>query len=180
MTEPTVLVAGDTWRWDRNDLSEYPASTWILTYFLLRTGRQIVITATANGNFFRVNVPASVTATYPAGVYNWHAYVSRGVERFKVDEGTLEIKPNYAAQTTGFDARSDVKKILDAIEAALLGRATADQMSYSIGGRSISKIPITELIAFRDRFRIEYQREIDAEKIKNGLGTGKKILVRFT
>ncbi|MBT9175411.1 MAG: hypothetical protein DDT22_01087 [candidate division WS2 bacterium] len=179
MTEPTVLTAGDTWRWDRTDLSDYPASAWTLTYFLLRAGRQITITATAVGNFFRVSIPAATTATYPAGIYRWHAYVSRGTERFKVDEGTLEIQLNYAAQTAGFDTRSEVKKILDAIEAALLGRATADQMSYSIGGRSISKIPIAELITFRDKFKIEYQKEIDVEKIRNGLGTGKKIHVRF-
>ena len=31
-TEPTSLRAGNTWQWRREDLSDYPASTWTLTY----------------------------------------------------------------------------------------------------------------------------------------------------
>lgn len=180
INEPLVLVAGDTWQWDRKDLTDYPASVWTLKYYLLKTDKQIVITASANGDYFRVNVPATVTATYPSGTYRWHAYVSNASgERYKVDEGNIEIKPDFASQIIGYDSRSEVKKILDAVEAALLGRATKDQLSYSIGGRSISKIPISELLKFRDKFKIEYQRELEAEKLEKNLSTNKKILVRF-
>jgi len=178
--EPLVLVAGDTWQWIRDDLSNYPASIWTLTYYLLKSDKQIVITATADGDYFRVDVPATETATYPEGTYRWHAYVSNASgERYKVDEGNIEIKPNFAALLSGYDSRSEVKKILDAVEAALLGRATKDQLSYSIGGRSISKIPIIELLKFRDKFKVEYQRELEAEKLEKNLSTNKKIIVRF-
>jgi len=177
--EPLSFVAGDTVKWDREDLSNYPASIWTLKYYFVKTNEQIVITASANGDHFRVVVAASVTANYSVGIYKWNAYVSKGTERYKVDEGTLEIKADYAAQTTGYDSRSHVKKTLDAIEAVIEGRATQDHLSYSIAGRSIAKISPEELIRWWSFYKQQYQRELDAERIANNLGTSKKILTRF-
>ena len=177
--EPSTIIAGDTWQWDRRDLSDYPASSWTLKYYLLKADKQIEIIASANGDYFRVVVAASVTANYPAGIYKWNAYASKGTERYKVDEGTLEIKADYAAQTTGYDDRSHVKKTLDAIEAVIEGRATQDHLSYSIAGRSITKISPEELIRWWSFYKQQYRKELDAERIANNLGTSKKILTRF-
>ena len=179
LNEPLTLVAGDTVSWDRKDLSNYPSSVWTLKYYFVKTNEQIIITASANGDYFRVVVAASITTNYPAGIYKWNAYVSKGTERYKVDEGTLEIKTDYAAQTTGYDDRSHIKKTLDAIEAVIEGRATQDHLSYSIAGRSIAKISPEELIRWWSFYKQQYQRELDAEKIRNGLVTSKKILTRF-
>jgi len=179
LNEPLTLVAGDTVRWDREDLSNYPASIWTLKYYFVKTNEQIVITASANGDYFRVVVAASVTANYPAGIYKWNAYVSKGTERYKVDEGTLEIKADYAAQTTGYDDRSHIKKTLDAIEAVIEGRATQDHLSYSIAGRSIAKISPEELIRWWSFYKQQYRKELDAERIAGNLGTSRKILTRF-
>jgi len=178
--EPFSVVAGDTWQWDREDLTDYPASEWTLEYYLVKSGKQIKIIASAQGNYFRVNVPATTTANYPAGVYKWNAYVSKGSDRFKVDNGTLEVKQNYATQIDGYDDRSHVKKVLDAIEAVIEGRATQDHLSYSIAGRSISKMSPDELIRWWSFYKQQYQKELDAEKIANKLGTSKKVLTRFS
>ena len=177
--EPSTIIAGDTWQWSRRDLSDYPASSWTLEYYLLKADKQIKITATADGDYFKIVIAASTTAAYPAGVYRWNAYVSKDTERYKVDEGTIEIKPNYAAQTTGYDTRTHIKKVLDAIEAVIEGRATQDHLSYSIAGRSIAKISPEELIRWWSFYKQQYQKELDAEKIASNLGTGRKILTRF-
>jgi len=174
-----MLRAGDTWKWQRDDLSSYPASEWTLKYYLLKTGKQIVITASADGNNFKIEVSASVTKDYPAGDYTWIAKVSKGLEEYTVDTGIIEILPDLVAATLGYDTRSHVKKVLDAIEAVLEGRATKDQMSYSIAGRTLALTPIEDLIVLRDRYKIEYMHEVNAERIKKDLQTTGKVLVRF-
>jgi len=173
------LRAGDTWKWRRDDLVSYPASEWTLKYYFLKAGKQIVITAVADGNSYKVEVSKTETKDYPAGIYGWIAKVSKGNEEYTVDTGTVEILPDLASAATGYDTRSQTKKILDAIEATLEGRATKDQQSYSIAGRTLSKIPIPDLIVLRDKYRIEYEKELKEERIRNNLATRGKVFVRF-
>ena len=49
----------------------------------------------------------------------------------------------------------------------------------SIAGRSITKMSLDELLAARDKYRIEYANEIKLEKIAAGLGHRGKIKMRF-
>ncbi len=179
-TEPTEIIVGDTLKWRREDLtSNYPASAgWALTY-ALRGPQKINITASADGDYFEVNVTAANTADYKAGDYWWSAYVTKGAERYQIDSGTLKIISNLSAIGDTYDGRSHAKIVLDAIEAVIAKRATKDQMGYSIAGQSLSKTPIADLLLLRDRYKIEYQRELDVEKIANGKATGNRILSKF-
>lgn len=178
-TEPQEIRAGDTIKWRREDLSSnYPASSWTLKYYFLKTGKQIIITTSADGEYFSIVVSKTTSAAYPSGVYSWLAKVSKGTEEFTVDEGTIQILPDLVAAATGYDSRSHVKKVLDAIEAAVEGRATRTDLAYTIQGRSISHIPPAELIKWHSHYKQLYKSEQDAEKIKNGLGR-RKILTRF-
>jgi len=157
--EPTEITAGDTWTWSRS-LSDYLASdSWTLSYALVNVDNLITITATADGDDHLVEVAAATTAGYAPGSYNWQAYVIKSGERYQVDSGVLEVKPNFAEQTAGYDGRSHVKKVLDALDALIEGKATSDQLAYSIAGRSISKMSPEELIKWRDLYAGRYQRE---------------------
>lgn len=176
--EPNLIYAGDTLKFTKS-LSDYPATIWTLKYFFLKSGVQITFTASASGNNYIIEIAASTTAAWKVGTYNWIAYVSTLTERHQVGTGTVEIKPNLEALTTGYDARSHVKKVLDAIEALLEGRATADVMSYAIAGISISKMTPEELIKWRDIYKADYLRELKAEKIKQGLNITNNIYVRM-
>lgn len=176
--EPQLIVAGDTVNWTRT-LADYPAPTWVLTYTLINGTDKETVTAVASGTDHQVAVSASTTAGWSAGIYSWTASVVNGSERFTVDSGTIEVKPDLAA-ATNYDTRSHIKKTLDAIEAVIEQRASKDQESYTINGRSLSRTPLEDLLKMRDQYRTEYQREVDAEKIANGLGTGRRVLTRFT
>ena len=68
---------------------------------------------------------------------------------------------------------------MDNIEAVLENRATQDQMSYSIAGRSLSRMSVPDLLTFRDRYKTEYNEEIKRARIKNNQDTGNTIKVRF-
>lgn len=175
--EPIEIVAGDTLQWKRNDLSDYPSSTWTLTYYLVGSTKY-TITATADGTGYKIEVSSTTTATWTPGNYWLEGFVSKTGERYQIFYGTVKIRPNLEAQTT-YDGRSHCKKVLDAIEAVIEGRASKDQMSITLTGRSISRIPISELLILRDRYRAEYNAERKAEKIRRGEDTGYKVAVRF-
>jgi hypothetical protein len=189
-TEPEKITAGDYVQWKRTasgfsiPTGDVPKASdgWVLTYALVSSGKSISITAaTHETDDFLVTLTASVTAAYTAGVYSWQAYLTKSStsERYMVDSGELQVLPNFAAQTKGYDGRSYVKQVLDALEAKLLGRASKDQEAMVVGGEIIKMIPLTEIVRLRDQFKMAYENEQAAERIANGLGTGKQVLVRF-
>ena len=60
------------------------------------------------------------------------------------------------------------------------GRAENGIESYSIGGRSINKIPLQELRKLYERYADDVRREEQAERLLNGRRSGKNIGVRFS
>lgn len=183
-TEPPEILAGDTLQWTKN-IFDYPATDgYTLKYRLINAAGKIDITAAASGADHAVSVTAAITAAYTAGTYTWTSFVEKGagasLERYTIATGTIIVKPSLATQAAGLDTRSHVKKVLDALEAAIEGRATRTDLTYSIAGRQIQHMDHAQLMKARDLYKTEYARELRAERIKQGLGGGGKVLVRFT
>ncbi len=180
-TEPTVFTAGDTVQWTRSDLGDYPATTWTLTYTFYNISKSFSVTATASGTGFAVTIAKATTAGYTAGDYKWDAYVTDGTSRYKVDSGYCTVKADTGALTggTGYDYSSTIKKIFDAIEAVIYGRASKDQSSYTIAGRTLERTPIADLIRLRNFYKSELERELAAEAIERGDAPKGKIRIRF-
>ena len=176
MNIPTSFTAGDTLEFS-DSLSDYPASSgWVLSYVLVKDGSQISMSSTADGDDHSFSIPATTTANYSPGTYHWKAFVTNAPERYTVDSGVIEIEQDFTTQAQGFDDRSHVKKTLDALESVLEGKASADVASYSIGGRSLSKMTPEELLSWRDKYRAEYH----SEQVANGNSVqSRKVRVRF-
>jgi hypothetical protein len=187
-TEPEKITAGDLVQWKREaaglsiPTGEVPKASagWALTYALVKSGVRIAITAASSGDDFLVTLSAATTAVYTAGVYQWQAYVTKTTERYLVDSGSIEILPNFAAASSGYDARTHVKKVLDALEAKLEGRASKDQEQMVVGGMVVGMMPIHRLLEWYSMYKASYENEQAAERVANGLGTGKNIFVRFS
>jgi len=196
--EPFEIIIGDTLSWTRlygdvtyidadGDVTECPASDgWTLKYSYAapEASAAFSITASADGDDYLVAVTAAATALYVASDnYSWVAYVEKGagatIERHQIDKGSCKVKGGYASYVAAFDNRSHAKIVLDAIEAVLESRATMDQMSYTIAGRSLGRTPIADLLRLRNMYKYEYEAELAAENIGSGLDSGRKILVRF-
>ncbi len=181
--EPAELTVGDRWMWKRQDLGAgYPPATYSLKYSLRLGGAgttEVEIAATGSGSDYLVEVPSATTAAYTAGTYAWQAYITRtsDAQRILVGTGTVTVVANRDASTA--DPRSHARKVLAAIEAVIESRATKDQEEYSIAGRSLRRTPLEDLIVLRDRYRADVQAEDRAERIKNGLNGGGRILVRM-
>lgn len=178
---PEKFAAGDSLSWKKS-LGDYLASDgWVLTYALVNSSALIEITGTASGDDHLIELSAATTAAYTAGEYKYQAYATSAAlsERYKVDEGTVTIRPNFATQSTGYDDRTHVKKVLDALEAVILGKASKDQLSYSIAGRSISRLSPSEILEFYNEYRERYAREQRIERRRRGKATGGQIKARF-
>lgn len=178
-TEPSEVVAGDTARWLKA-LSDYPPSDgWALSYALVVSGVRLTIAASDYGDGRHyVNVAAATTAAWAVGIYDWQAYVTHSGtgERYTVGSGILQVQPGFAAAASGYDGRSHARRMLDAIEASLEGRADAGQLELIgqvLGDRSVTRNPEI-LLPWRDRYRAEVQSELAAA----GISVGGTIAVR--
>ena len=184
--EPSTLVLGDYWAWKRDDLADtYPIGSYALTYeFHEDSGgggsHKFTLTATEANDTYYIEAASSSTTSYTVGDYIWEAYITKTADsnRVMVDSGRTTITQNLA--DTNADLRSHAKKVLDNIQAVIEGRASIDQSSMSIAGRSLSRMSVDELMTFRDRYKAEYLKEIKLARIRNGQGTGNTPKVRFT
>lgn len=162
---PPELYAGDSFAWIRT-LTGYPASTWALTYYFRNGTDSFNVVASAVGDIHSISVSGSDTGDYKAGRYRWHARVSDGSTVTTVEDGWLQVKPDPTKSNT--DWRSHARKMLDAIELALEGQATKQQLdliSYTIGGTVNVNRDRELLMKWRDK----YARELLTED--GGAGT---------
>ena len=180
--EPEFFISGDTVKWTRSDLTDYPPDTWTLTYEFYNAITSETVTAAQYlaTTAYLITIPLATTATFTPGDYKWNARVTDGTEEFTIDFGTFTIKSDVAALGgAALDDRTNTKKVLDALDAMMLGKASKDQMGYTIAGRRLDRLLPSELILWRDKYSRMYQSELVAERIKQGKSSGRKVLVRF-
>lgn len=174
------LRAGTTWAWRRDDLSNYPASAgWTLVYHFKNANAYFDVTASADGDAYAVTVAKATTAALTAGDYDWVALVDDGSESHEIDRGRVSVLPDYSAAET-LDGRTWARQMLDAIDACLLNRATTDQLDLiksAMGDRSIDR---AGLMGLRTKIQSEVNREENAERMRQGLGSRNSLLVRFS
>lgn len=178
--EPLSLRAGDTWEWRREDLADYPAPTWVLTYRFKNEAGGFEIVAAADGAAHAVSALAATTAGYAAGVYAWVAKVTSGAVVHTVDSGTFEVLPNLfaGAATLANDQRSHARKMLARIEAALEAFELGVK-SYEIAGRQLTRRDTPELLVMRDKYRAEVRNEDAVQALAAGLPNPRMARVRF-
>ena len=180
---PYEFYSGDTVLFEIDNLhTDYPNTEYTLTYkFRLESNGSTTfsVDATTSGNNYLVTLSATATASYTAGKYNFIAYVTRNSDnaRVTIDRGMVEVKPNLASSTS--ETRSHAKKMLDSIESLLEGKATKDVASYSIAGRSLNKMSVSELLEWRNYYRAEYNRELQKQRNENEDGSGSTIKISF-
>jgi hypothetical protein len=182
--EPYEVYAGDTFRWNKKIDDYTPADGWALSYsFRSVTGTGFDISASANSSndAWEITVAAATTANYTTGEYNWQAYVTKSGERYVVDNGVTQIYRNLNALSTSAttDLRTHAKLMISKIQSVLEGRMDADIENYSIGGRSINKIPVSELVDILHRYEEKLDKEERKRRLANKHGSGRLIKARF-
>jgi len=185
---PSVITAGTTVNWEDTSATvgfdqTATSADWTLTYYLRSavSGAHTAI-GSAHNNNWRFTISASDSESFNEGDWSFQAVVSKGSEKFKLGKGgTFKVKQSFAYTGTNpgvIETRSENKKARDNIEAAL--RKFADGMQeYSIAGRVYKRVNIPDLHVELHRLNAEILKEDDAEKISQGLGSGRHFFVRF-
>lgn len=158
---PAQLVAGDAWAWRADGFATvYPSPDYALTYHLTPAsgGAPIPAAVAPDAAGMAVSVPAATTAGAAPGPWRWTLTVRRAADaaRVTIAAGQFQVWPDL---TTGGDTRSQARRLLDAINAVLEKRISADVENYSIEGRALTRTPLEVLRVTRARL----MREVAAE-----------------
>lgn len=180
---PATVYVGDTFKWRLrtvvNGEHRDPADSWVLTYELRNSNAIYTLTGTDNGDGYHlINVLAATTAAYASGVFHYQAAVTKGAERYIVERGQICIEPDFAQQSEE-DHREWAQIVLDAIESVMKGKATSDELSYSIGGRSLSRMSWGELIEARSKLQAEVRAANQASAVAKGFAPSGIIRTRI-
>jgi hypothetical protein len=182
-TEPVTVVVGDFIQWKRTDLgTDYPNNLYTATYVARITGggsNEITLTGTASGEDYLFTVESEDSADFAPGYYHWQLEIVRNSDsnRIVVDRGVFTAIVDLDVNQS--DPRTHAEIMISKIESLLSGKADADVSSYSIAGRSLTKLSFSELVEARDYYKREYQKEVIAERIRRGKSTGATVKVRF-
>jgi len=180
---PETIIIGDYLLWKRTDLvSDYPLATHSMEYVARITGggsTEIKVAATESNGTYVFEVDSVTSATFVAGFYHWQLEVTETASsnRVVIERGTFTAVEDL--DVNGADPRTHAEIMIGKIESILQGKADADVSSYSINGRSLTKMSFQDLIDARDFYRKEYAKERQKERALAGENTGATILVRF-
>lgn len=174
---PLNIRIGDTTLWTEGD-STYPAPTWTVQYFFTNKDSHFEsVASVANGADHDIVIN---TAELEEGEYAYVRKVTDGSDTFTVEEGSVTVLPDLAADQAGVDRRGYAETALANIEAMLAGKASKDQTSYSLNGRALSRYSPDELREWRGSLRAEVRDLKDKARIKRGGKSHSHVSSRFS
>lgn len=181
--EPLEIVVGDFLQWKRSDLvQDYPLASYSAQYVARITGggnTEVILPATETGGTYLFTVSSATSADFVPGFYHWQLEViqTSTTNRIVVDRG--EFTAIVDLDINGSDPRSHAQIMIGKIESILQGKADSDVGSYSIAGRSLTKMSFAELMDARDIYKAEFNREVIKDRVRRGKSTGATVKVRF-
>jgi len=178
-TEPDTFIAGDSVSWTRSS-ADFPSTDgWTLYYYFTANGQStITVTCTASSPDYLATISPAASTAFSASLWFWTARVTNGTDTHTIATGRTTVTVNPATSTA--DPRSLTKRTLDAIQSAILGAASKDELSMSVDGLALSYRSLDELSRLEVRYQARYNRELGAERQARGLRDGSVINTRFT
>ena len=186
---PDLIYAGDTVIFDVPAFKDaigtsIDSGTYTLNWYA-RTNTAsegATITGVAEGDGWRITVPSATTAGFDAGLWTWQAIATYSSTQYTAGRGQFTVKAtaSYSGTPGAFDDRSRAEIDLSYVEAAIRTLSQGGMVQeYSIGGRSLRRYKMTELLELRSTLQNEVAMERRREKIRQGLGNPGLAKVRF-
>lgn len=184
MNVPALIYSGDTVRWNEPATPDYSSTaSWVATFSMRHaTGNDaLTVTGVADGaGGWNFTLTAVQTAQLHVNGHWWQITVTKAAERYTLGTGELTVKANIPAAGNTYDGRSQAQTDLDAVRAAMRARiAGGEVQEYSIGNRSLKKMPMADLIALETKLKADVARENRADRLAKGLNSGRSVFVRF-
>jgi len=186
---PNLIYAGDTVVFDVPAFKDaigtnINSGTFTLTWYArTNTANEgATVVGAAEGTGWRVTIPAAMTTGFDAGLWTWQAIATYSTQQYTAGRGQFTVKASakYAGSPGAFDDRSRAEIDLSYVETAIRTLAQGGMVQeYQIGGRSLRRYKMAELLQLRDDLKSEIAMERKAEKIRQGLGNPGLAKVRF-
>jgi hypothetical protein len=185
---PSTLAKGDSFTWKDDptvdNLGNALDSSGYTLKYAIRGAVSLNLTASTDGPGWQTAISTTQSGTLTAGTYFWQAYVVDNpvspTKRITIGSGQLKITDDVTAASTGYDGRSQIQKDLEAVQSAMRAIISGGAVqNYMIGGRSVQKMQMGDLITLESKLKYELKREQKADLIKNGLGNPHNLFVRF-
>ena len=185
---PSSFMAGDTVRWripaGVNYLNESVTNTDYTCTAYLRfnaSGEAKAIVGTAFNDGWEFVITSASTSTMDAGNWRFQIRADKSDDKVSLYEGQVEVKAQlvYTGTPGAFDGRTQAEIDLDSVQAAIRTIVSDKAKSYSIGGRSFTRLDLSELRERESQLKAEVVRERKANMIANGLGNPHSLFVRF-
>ena len=186
---PNLIYAGDTVVFDVPAFKDaigttIDSSTYTLTWYA-RTNTAsegATVVGVPEGTGWRITVSAATTTGFDAGLWTWQAIATYSTLQYTAGRGQFTVKASakYAGTPGAFDDRSRAEIDLSYVETAIRTLAQGGMVQeYAIGGRSLKRYKMSELLQLRDELKNEIAMERKAERIRQGLGNPGLAKVRF-
>lgn len=189
MTVPARIQAGDTIAWVEPaavDLAGAAATsaTWTLTVYLRFNAASEAATVTGTARTdggWNVTIPAATTGGFDPGTWSWQTTITSGATVITIGTGSTLVAPSlaYAGSAAAFDGRSQARKDLDAVQAAIRAIVAKGAKQYTIGTRSYTAQDLGQLMQREAELKTIVAREDAAQKVAAGLGDPRNLFVRF-
>lgn len=178
-TEPVRVFSGDTIKWKRS-FSDYSSASYDLHYRLIGEVNQL-LTAAADGTGFLVTVSNTASFAWLPGTYRLIGYVEKSddSERYNVYEGDLEVLLDPATVADGHETRSFWRQVRDNLREIIKGKAKQADSSYTIAGRSVSKMSWQEVLEAYNMAAEMVKQEDAEDKARRGEFTSNLVGIRF-
>ena len=155
---PKLVYAGDTVIFDvpafTNSVgTQIDSGTYTLKWYA-RTNTNhegATITGTAQGDGWRITVPAATTTDFDAGTWTWQAVATYSSEQYTAGRGQFTVKATavYSGQPGAFDDRSRAEVDLEKVETAIRTLASGGMVQeYTIGGRNLKRYKMASFCSF--------------------------------
>ena len=156
--EPSELLTGTSWEWDRHVSEALPSEGWTLTYEFTGPGAIDTIQAVSSseGDYYEVREDKDFSDRFAGGMYEVSAFVTNGTDRHLIWRGRIYVRDVTADELS---TRSHSERVFAAIKDAIEGRITTDTQSFAINGRAFSQIPIEECQRLRGLYAAMVCRE---------------------
>ena len=126
MNIPSTLRVGDTTSWRDEPLLvdgvRVDSSMYTLKHILVGPSAPVTLTAVSDGGGWKTQLTIEQANALTAGDYSWQAVIETSGERLTVGSGQLNVLPNLANATQGFDGRTLAEKALADAEARFFVR----------------------------------------------------------
>ena len=184
MNVPALIYAGDTTKWNEPATTLYSsADSWVATFALRHaTGNDALnITGVADGTGgWNFTITAAQTAALHVNGHWWQIAVTKAGERYTLGTGTLDVQANIPAAGNTYDGRTQTEIDLESLRAEIRARVTGGSVQeYTIGTRSLKKMPMPDLIALESKLKADLALETRRKRIAQGLDSGRSVFVRF-